>query len=84
MLESFSAGYLLAPEMRVEPYNGEKAIVAPEFYAELQRYLWPPFTGNVAGQHMTIHQADSVPCDVIAVPKDDYSVRSGDTLLIQL
>jgi hypothetical protein len=83
-LESFSAGYWLAPDVEVTTYGGKHAIMQDDlFYELIGQTDQARIVGSAGGTHFQIYPERSVPDGVVAVPRDEKgSSREGDALLI--
>ena len=84
ILENFSAGYWLAPQMSVVPYDGTHAIIQDDVFYELMAQ-----TGSISpvayvgGSHYELFPEHSMPHHCVAIPsRSRASARDGDALLI--
>ena len=84
MLENFSAGYWLAPEFQVVPYDGNYAIIQDDVFQELMAQtgsLCP--VAYVGGSHYELFPEHMMPAHCVAIPnRGTAGVREGDALLI--
>ena len=84
ILESFSAGYWLAPEFQVVPYNGKRAVIQDDVFYDLiaEAGTISP-VAYVGGSHYELFPDHSLPAHVVAIPKRGTAApRDGDALLI--
>lgn len=84
LLESFSAGYWILPQVEVTTYSGNRAIIQDDVFWELVVETGrDSVIGSTGGRHFTLHPERSVPDNFVAVPEDSqYASRDGDALLI--
>lgn len=84
MLETFSAGYWMVPDLEMCVYPGSEAIVSTDVYYELARVAGEPLLGTVGGSHFEITPDATVPLDTVAVPDGrKYAAHDGDPLLVE-
>ena len=84
MLEPFSAGYWIAPNIRVVTHSGNAAVIQDDLFYELVTLTGnDQIIGSTGGRHFSLRPQRSVPSDVVAIPDDgQYVTRDGDALLI--
>lgn len=82
ILESFSAGYWVVPQIEVTTYGGNRAIVSEDLFWELAFLTGDEPIGSTGGTHFRIHPESAIRDDMIAIPKDRHGSRDGDALLI--
>lgn len=84
LLESFSAGYWILPQVTVVTYSGNDAIIQDDvFYQLVSETGSSSVVGSTGGGHFSLSPVRSVPDDCVAVPEDNqYAASDGDALLI--
>ncbi|WP_281193719.1 hypothetical protein [Halorubrum sp. F4] len=84
-LQLFSAGYLIAPEVHVRPYDGRNAIVAQDLYADLEYAVGGPVYVAVSGVRYQLKPEHGVPADTLALPEDQFPFphEEGDVMLVE-
>lgn len=83
ILESFSAGYWIAPQIEVITYGGKRAAIQDDLFYELASLTGSNHLfGTVGGNHFELHPERSVPYNVVAIPEDGHNARNGDALLL--
>ena len=84
LLESFSAGYWILPQVEVTTYSGNHAIIQDDVFWELVFETGcDPVIGSTGGGHFPLNPVRSAPDNYVAVPEDSrYAARDGDALLI--
>lgn len=82
-LENFSAGYMLAPDIRVEPYSGDSAVMQDSMYDWLVERLGEPLRGIVGGVNFQFQPERSVPDLTAGIPQDVLNADGFDTVLLE-
>jgi hypothetical protein len=84
-LQTFSAGYLIAPEVYVRPHGGRNAIVATDLYADLEYAVGGPVYVAVSGVRYRVVPEFGVPADTLALPEDQFPFphEEGDAVLVE-
>ncbi|UBF22586.1 hypothetical protein HRTV-25_gp5 [Halorubrum tailed virus 25] len=83
ILESFSAGYWLAPELNVASHGGKRAVVQDAVFDELVKE-----TGDeaprimVGGRRYRLHPSWGMPHHVVALPDETYSGSGSEAVLV--
>ncbi|NUC72558.1 hypothetical protein HTZ84_09590 [Haloterrigena sp. SYSU A558-1] len=84
-LQSFSSGYLIAPEVDVRPFSGRNAAVAHDLYDDLEDVVGSPVYVAVSGVRYRVRPEYGIPADTVALPhhKFPFPHKEGDTLLVE-
>lgn len=83
ILESFSAGYWLAPELSATEYGGKCAIIQDTVFEELIAQ-----TGDidpqvmVGGRQFPLYPERGMPSHIVAIPEEDSHSQSVDAVLV--
>lgn len=81
-LESYSAGYLFAPEVEVNRYGEDLAIMDEELYEDLARQLGEPVIGYVGGLHYEFMPSTGILSGRCAVPRSNHREASTPLALL--
>lgn len=81
-LEPFSAGYYLAPDVRIVSYGGDRAVIAHDLYESLCVQPGEAVFGRVSSGTFQLNPEGGVPAETVAIPEDDFG-GSDDFLLIE-
>ena len=84
ILESFSAGYWILPEVEITTYGGKRAIIQDDVFFDLVSETGlDPVIASAGGGHFPIYPERSIPDRFVAVPEDSrFAARDGDAVLI--
>jgi len=77
----FSAGYELAPNVRVLTFSGDEALMDSELFSEFQMRFGEYFIGAVGGLRYQFKPSGSVPAGAVAVPAHNHD--NPEALLVQ-
>lgn len=81
-LEPFSAGYYLAPDVRIVSYGGDRAVIPFDLYESLCVQPGEAVFGRVTSGTFQLNPESGVPAETVAVPEDEFE-GSDDILLIE-
>lgn len=82
-LEDFSAGYWLAPTIRVTTYSGKRAIIQDDLYDELvEETGHVEIVGATGSRHFELHPEYHIPANLVALPEHSRHSDDGSPLLI--
>ena len=82
LIQDFSAGYYIAPEVSIEAFNGENPAIPYDLYEEIGEVVGLPAYGCVGGRRFRLRPECGIPADTLAVPEGDFS-QYNDTLLVE-
>ncbi|SEL18192.1 hypothetical protein [Haloferax larsenii] len=85
LLQDFSAGYFIAPEVEVRAFNGGNAAVPHDLYAELEYQVGYPVYAAVSGVRYRLRAEHGLPADTLALPQDRFPRphHEGDAVLVE-
>lgn len=82
LLANFSKEYLLAPEVDVEVHWNEEAVMGPDVFNNLVKFLGEPIVGHVDGIHYEFKPDEDVLLEDVLVPIDNHKAASKPMALL--
>ena len=81
ILDNFSAGYLIASDVRVTSHRGDYAIVSEETYDRLAVEVGEPVVVMVPTGHYELWPDSGILDDLVGIPEQDAALEDSALLV---